>query len=93
MQKLRHHEQNLLDHNDIINAYNKIHAYFKVRVEWCIRGLKCTSKKLLKTFDSTKSKYIILFKVVGYLINYLHRRRLDFIYHVIKCNNDEDDDG
>ena len=70
-----------------------MHADFRVRVEWGIKGVKRKWKRLLKKFDSTKSKYIPLFKVVCYLTSYLHQRRLDFTYHIEECNDDEDDDG
>jgi hypothetical protein len=50
-------------------------------------------EKTVKKIESTKSKYILLFKVACYLINYLHRRRLDVTYHIEEHNDDEDDDG
>jgi hypothetical protein len=37
----------------------------------------------MKIFDSTKPKYNHLLKAVIILINFLHKRRLDFIVKVI----------
>ena len=93
VQRLGCQEQSLLVDNDVVNTYNKMPTSFRIRVEWGIGGLKCKLKRLLKRFDSTKSKYIPLFKVVCYLTNYLHQQRLDFTIHVRERNDDEDDDG
>jgi len=37
-----------------IDAYNKMHAGYRVAVEWGIGGLKRKWKRMLKTFDCTK---------------------------------------
>ncbi len=59
-----------VDH-DVINAYNKMHLRYKMWVEWGIGGLKRKYKWLMKMFDSTKLKYVILFKIVIILTNFL----------------------
>jgi hypothetical protein len=68
---------------DVIKAYNKIHAGYGVRVEWGISGLKRKWRRIMKRFDSTKPKNIILFKVVTILTNFLHRCQMDFTFEVI----------
>ncbi len=65
---------------DAINAFNKMHASCKVRVEWGIGGLKCKWMKLMKIFNSKKGKYTHFFLASIILINYLH---MDFTYEVI----------
>ena len=40
MRRLGSQKQNLLADNDAINAYNKMHAGFRVQVEWGIGGFK-----------------------------------------------------
>jgi hypothetical protein len=52
-------------------------------MEWGINGLKRKWRRLLKRFDSTKPKNIILFKVIALLTNFLHRRQMDFTFEVI----------
>jgi hypothetical protein len=38
---------------DVVWAYNKMHAWFKVQVEWGIGGVKRKWRCLKKKFDST----------------------------------------
>jgi hypothetical protein len=45
-----------------------------------IGGLKKKWRWLMKRFDSTKPKYIILFKTKVIFTNFLHRRRMDFTF-------------
>ena len=66
-----------------IRAYNKMHAGYRVQVEWGIGGLKRKLSRLMKRFDSTKPKYSYLFKSAALLTNFLHRRRMDFTFQVI----------
>jgi hypothetical protein len=54
-----------------------------MQVEWGIRSLKRKWKKLVKRFDSTKSKFNHLFQYNVLLINFLHRRKRDLTYEVI----------
>ncbi len=67
---------------NVIRAYNKIHAKYRVRMEWGISGLKRKWRWLMKRFNSTKPKYTILFRVVAILTNVLHRCRMDFTFKV-----------
>jgi hypothetical protein len=41
----------------VMRAYNKIHASFRVQVEWGMGELKRKWRHLMKKFDSTKPKY------------------------------------
>ncbi len=41
----------------------------------------------MKRFDSTKLIYSHLFEATTLLTNFLHRRRMDFIYEVINDQN------
>jgi len=66
-----------------IQAYNKMHASFKVQVEWGIGGLKRKWKHFMNRFDSTKPKYVHLFQTTTFLSNFLHRRHMDFTYEVV----------
>ncbi len=68
---------------DIVHAYNKMHVGYLVHVEWGIGGLKRKWKRLMKRFDSTKSRYSHLFKSGTLLINFLHRKNMDLTYEVI----------
>jgi len=68
---------------DAIKAYNKMHVGYRVQVEWGISGLKRKWRRLMKTFNSTKPKYIILFKVAAILTNFLHICQMDFTFEII----------
>ena len=46
-------------------AYNKMHAKYRVRVEWGISGLKSKFGRLMKCFDATKPKYNHLFRAAA----------------------------
>jgi hypothetical protein len=46
-------------------AYNKMHAKYRVRMEWGIIGLKSKFGRLMKHFDAAKPKYNHLFRVVA----------------------------
>ncbi len=71
------HDQN------VINAYNKMHVGYRVKVEWGIRGLKWKWKQFMKHFNSTKSKYYHLFRVATIFTNFLHKHWMDFTYKII----------
>jgi hypothetical protein len=67
----------------VMQAYNKMHASFKVQVEWGIGGLKRKWRHLVKRFDSTKQKYAHLFRAVTRLTNFLQKRCVDLTYEVV----------
>jgi hypothetical protein len=60
-----------------------MHVEYRMQVEWGIGGLKRKWKWLMKKFDSTKLKYIILFKVTIILTNFVHRHKMDFTFEII----------
>lgn len=60
-----------------ISLYNKVHAGYRVRVEWGIGGLKQKWRRLMKRFDNTKPKFPHLFRAACIMTNFLHRRRMD----------------
>lgn len=66
-----------------LTAYNKMHAGYRVKVEWGIGGLKRKFRRLMKRFDATKPKYNHLFRVAAILTNFIHRRRMDFTHVVV----------
>ncbi len=67
----------------IMQTYNKMHANFKVQVEWGMGGLKRKWRCLIKRFDSTKPKYAHLFQIAIVLTNFLHRKHMDLTYEVV----------
>ncbi len=74
---LPRHDQN------VINAYNKMHDDYKVKVEQEIGGLKQKWNWLMKHFDSTKEKCSHSFCVAIILTNFLHKCHLHFTYDAI----------
>ena len=76
-----------------VDAYNKMHAGYRIKVEWGIGGLKGKWKRMLKTFDCTKQKFPHLFRAAALLTNFLHRRRQNMHAEIGEFNDDEDDIG
>jgi flagellar biosynthesis protein FliQ len=37
----------------------------------------------MKRFDSTKPKYIVLFRIVIIFTNFIHKHRMDFTFEII----------
>ena len=70
-----------------VNAYNKMHAGYRVRVEWGIGGLKQKWRRLMKRFDATKPKFHHLFRSAAILTNFLHRRRRDLSFAIVGPRN------
>jgi hypothetical protein len=65
---------------NFIKTYNKMHVGYRMQMQWGIGGSKRKRKWkwLMKRFDSTKPKYIILFKVTTILTKFLDRCQMDF---------------
>ena len=77
-----------------IRAYNKMHAGYRVRVEWGIGGLKQKWRRLMKRYDATMPKYDDLFTSCCLMTNFIHRRRMNDSEEIIGgCNNDVDAHG
>ena len=72
---------------EVIDAYNKMHAGYRIAVEWGIGGLKRKWKRMLKTFDCTQQKFPHLFQSAATLTNFIHRRRMNM--HVEIGDNPE----
>jgi hypothetical protein len=68
---------------DVVNAFDKMHVGYKIRMEWGIGGLKHMWKVLMKKFDSIKGKYNHFFLVIIIIINFVHRNCMDFTYEVM----------
>jgi hypothetical protein len=66
-----------------VRVYDKMHASFKVQVEWGIGGLKKKWKCPMKKFDSTKPKHAQLFQATILLTNFLHIKHMDLTYKVV----------
>jgi hypothetical protein len=67
---------------DAMHAYNKMHASYRVQVEWGIGGLKRKWRRLMKKIDNKKPRCSHLFKYGTLFTNFLHRRRMDITYEV-----------
>jgi hypothetical protein len=65
-----------------IDLYNKMHAGYRVRVEWGIGGLKRKWKRFMKRFDSTKPRFPHLFQADCIMTNFLPRRRMEINFEV-----------
>jgi hypothetical protein len=81
------------DQNELsaIDAYNKMHAGYRIQVEWGIGGMKRKFKRMMKGFDASKEKFPIMFRAAAILTNFIHRRRLDFSADVGEYQADDGD--
>lgn len=61
-----------------VRAWNKMHAGYRIKVEWGIGGLKRKWRRLMKGYDMRRYKFKELFQAAALLTNFLQRRRLDF---------------
>lgn len=61
----------------LARSFNKMHAGYRVKVEWGIGGLQMKWRRLQKCFDLVKPKFSITFTTAALLTNFLHRRRQD----------------
>jgi hypothetical protein len=57
---------------DEIRVDNKMCACYRFKVEWGIGGFKHKWRRFMKWYDSTKSKYNYLLRIVVLLTNFLH---------------------
>ena len=64
-------------HEDVVDAFNKLHSGRRIKVEWGIGGLKRKFRRFLKTFDNKRPRFKHLFITGCILTNFLHRRRWD----------------
>ncbi len=80
MKRIGSCEVGLHVNQDYIKTYNKMHVGYRMQMEWGIGRLKRKMKWkwLMKRFNSTKLKYIILFKVTTILTKFLDRGQMDF---------------
>ena len=62
---------------EVIDAFNAMHAGYRVRVEWGIGGLKRKWKIFMQTFESSRDRFPHLFRSAAILTNFLQRRRSD----------------
>jgi len=61
----------------VIDAFNSMHAGYRVQVEWGIGGLKRKWRRLMKKTDMKHDKFPHLFRSAAIMTNFLQRRRND----------------
>lgn len=71
----------------LARTFNRMHADYRVRVEWGIRGLKMKWRRLQKRFDLVKPKFSIMFMVDALMTNFLHQWKRD-IHEVVEGPKD-----
>lgn len=58
-----------------LQAYNKVHAGKRIKVEWGIGGLKMRWRILNGTWKNRRNKFSTTMRACAILTNFLHRRR------------------
>lgn len=67
-----------VDSDPIMRAFNKLHAGYRVKVEWEIDGMKMLFKSFLDICPNYRSSFALIFEITVIITNFLHRRRQDF---------------
>ena len=60
-----------------LDAYNKVRAGKRIRVEWGIGGLKMKWRVLSGTWTNRRQKFATTMRACVILTNFLHRRRMN----------------
>lgn len=60
-----------------VREFNRMHAGYRVAVEWGIGGLKQKWRRMMKRFDITRPKFATVFRAAAIMTNFIHRRRKD----------------
>ena len=60
-----------------LQAYNKVHAGKRIKVEWGIGGLKMRWRILNGTWTNRRHKFSTTMRACAILTNFLHRRRMN----------------
>jgi hypothetical protein len=78
MRRIQGHEMDEGISEEVVNAWNKMHAGYRIQVEWGIGGLKQKWRRLMKRFDNHMQRFCHFFEAAAKLTNFLHRRRMNF---------------
>jgi DDE superfamily endonuclease len=62
----------------VAEAFNRMRAAERVKVEWGIGGLKIRFRRLLTKCPSSRASFSPVFTACCILTNYIHRNRMDF---------------
>ena len=62
----------------VVDAWNKMHARYRIQVEWSIGGLKQKWRRLMKTFNNRRPRFGIFLEAAAKLNNFLHRQHMNF---------------
>ena len=64
MRRIQGHEIGDGISQEVVDTWNKMHAGYRIQVEWGIGGLKQQWRRLMKRFDNTRPQYQHLFDAV-----------------------------
>ena len=62
----------------VVDAWNKMHAGYRIQVEWGIGGLKQKWRRLMKRFDNQCPRFSLFLEAATKLTNFLYQRRMNF---------------
>jgi len=77
----------------VADAFNAMHAGYRVKVEWGIGGLKPKWRRFMKLYDASHQNFPHLFRAATVLTNFLQRRRHDMAGEVGQLLVDDVDWG
>ena len=63
---------------EVVDAWNKMHASYHIQVEWDIGALKQKWRRLMKRFDNRHPQFRHLFGAIAKITNFLHRCHMVF---------------
>ena len=92
MHRIQGQEMGLNIEQLVVDAWNKMHAAYRIQVEWGIGGLKQKWRRLMKRFDNRRPRFGLFFEAATELTNFLHHRRMNFDQVVPKEQEENEDE-
>lgn len=68
------------DSNPMLRAFNRLHAGYRIAVEWDIGGLKSKFGRIIRTCPNRCRTFAVLFDSAAILTNFIHRSRMQLTH-------------
>ena len=91
MRQIQGQEMDANIKQSVVDAWNKMHAGYRIQVEWGIGGLKQKWQRLMKQFDSTRPRFDLFFEAAAKLTNFLDHCCMNFD-HILSKEQEQSND-
>ena len=76
----------------VVDAWNKMHARYRIQIEWGIGGLKQKWRRLMKRLNNKYPLFVLFLEVVAKLTNFFHRQCMNFDQVLPKQQEENEDE-